>query len=422
MFAFDYQTMPVVEIMEPYVLSKLMEYSTIPPTPISIEEFMAMGGITEEESFTHLKMEVAVRLAHMIMELQHLPRELHAEERCHHTISLYSKSFSQIIEFEEREPDQETLAEFMELLTTFKARHKDTVNDMALACMRMKERLNIPKDETCSHVFTSIKTFLDRLYTSRISIHMITNQHLAVYGYERTPPNQIGIIHPNTCITSILVDAYDDAMFHTENCYMVAPKVNIKNYNSSNLGNSEPALGVLIPSHLYLIFYEVLKNAMRATVETHWDTTENLPPINVIVCQANDDFTIKISDQGGGVDRVTAEKMFYYLYSTNPKHSESDRSLGYGLPLARLYARYFHGDLKVAAYEGFGTDVYIYTKALASTAVERLPVYNKESVECWVEEQDHDWTSSIGTDMMQASDKMAMAVDLNTTLIIQPKT
>eukprot|EP00091_Calanus_sinicus_P014509 TRINITY_DN3207_c0_g1_i1.p1 TRINITY_DN3207_c0_g1~~TRINITY_DN3207_c0_g1_i1.p1 ORF type:complete len:170 (-),score=51.98 TRINITY_DN3207_c0_g1_i1:8-517(-) len=157
---------------------------------------MAMKAVTEEDSFTHLKMEVAVRLAHMIMELQHLPRELHAEERCHHTISLYSKSFSQIIEFEEREPDQDTLAEFMELLITFKARHKDTVNDMALACMRMKERLNIPKDEVSSHVFTSIKTFLDRLYTSRISIHMITNQHLAVYGYERTPPNQIGIIPP----------------------------------------------------------------------------------------------------------------------------------------------------------------------------------------------------------------------------------
>ena len=44
-------------------------------------------------------------------------------------------------------------------------------------------------------------------------------------------------------------------------------------------------------------------------------------------------------------------------------------------------------DLKVAAYEWFGTDVYIYHKALASTAVERLPVYNKESVKCSVEDQ-----------------------------------
>ena len=59
----------------------------------------------------------------MIMELQHLPRELYAEEKCHHTISLYSKSFPQIIEFEDSEPDQQTLAEIMKILKTFKARH-----------------------------------------------------------------------------------------------------------------------------------------------------------------------------------------------------------------------------------------------------------------------------------------------------------
>ena len=172
MFAFDYQTMPVVEIMEPYVLSKLMEYPAIPPTTISIEEFMSMGGITEEDNFTHLKMEVAVRLAHMIMELHHLPRELHAEERCHHTISLYSKSFSQIIELEEMEPDQETLAEFMELLVIF------------------REGLNIPKEEISSRVFTSIKTFLGKLFTPSIFIHMINNQKLAVYDYKNSAPNQ----------------------------------------------------------------------------------------------------------------------------------------------------------------------------------------------------------------------------------------
>ena len=61
MFGFDYHTMPVAEIMDSNVLSKLMEYSTIPPTPISIEEFMAMGTVTEEASYKHLKMEVAVR-------------------------------------------------------------------------------------------------------------------------------------------------------------------------------------------------------------------------------------------------------------------------------------------------------------------------------------------------------------------------
>ena len=50
----------------------------------------------------------------------------------------------------------------------------------------------------------------------------------------------------------------------------------------------------------------------------------------------------------------------------------------YGLPLSRLYARYFQGDVKVASYENHGTDVYIYLRALAKESVEKLPIWNED--------------------------------------------
>ena len=96
--------------------------------------------------------------------------------------------------------------------------------------------------------------------------------------------------------------------------------------------------------------------------------------VQVLVCQSDMDITIKVSDQGGGVDRMTADKMFKYLYTTPPSPSLTSTAVplsgfGYGLPLSRLYARYFQGDIKAASYENHGTAIYIYVQALAKESV-----------------------------------------------------
>ena len=74
--------------------------------------------------------------------------------------------------------------------------------------------------------------------------------------------------------------------------------------------------------------------------------------------------------------------MFHYLYSTAPRPSMNPTKAplagyGYGLPLSRLYARYFHGDLLLNSYEGYGTDAVVYLKT--GNALELLPVFNKTS-------------------------------------------
>ena len=62
------------------------------------------------------------------------------------------------------------------------------------------------------------------------------------------------------------------------------------------------------------------------------------------------------------------ELMFRYMYTTVPERPRSDSmsaplaGYGYGLPVSRLYARYFQGDLMLSSLEGYGTDAYIYLK------------------------------------------------------------
>jgi hypothetical protein len=102
-------------------------------------------------------------------------------------------------------------------------------------------------------------------------------------------------------------------------------------------------------------------------------------------------------------DRITAEGMFYNMYSTILKHSEENRSLGTGLHHARLYAHYFHEDLEAVVNDGLGADAYNYAMALGSTAMERTPKHNRETMESLVKEQAHIQTSS-----MRARDKSLM--------------
>jgi len=61
------------------------------------------------------------------------------------------------------------------------------------------------------------------------------------------------------------------------------------------------------------------------------------------------------------------------MYSTAPK-PKTDFSLdtkatpiaglGYGLPIARLYAKYFQGNLALSSVEGLGTWAYISIKVI----------------------------------------------------------
>lgn len=197
-------------------------------------------------------------------------------------------------------------------------------------------------------------------------------------------PKHIGSIDPSCDVVEVVKDAYETSKMLCEQYYLTSPDMEIKEINAESPG--QPLHIVYVPSHLYHMLFELFKNAMRATVETH-ETSPTLPRIKVRVSLGAEDLTIKMSDRGGGVPLRKIERLFSYMYSTapSPVHVDNSRNaplagFGYGLPISRLYAKYFQGDLQLYSMEGHGTSAVIYLKALSSESVERLPVFNKSAL------------------------------------------
>ncbi|XP_036051622.1 pyruvate dehydrogenase kinase, isozyme 2 isoform X1 [Onychomys torridus] len=293
--------------------------------------------------------------------------------------SWYVQSLLDIMEFLDKDPeDHRTLNQFTDALVTIRNRHNDVVPTMAQGVLEYKDAYG---DDPVSN--QNIQYFLDRFYLSRISIRMLINQHTLIFDGSTNPahPKHIGSIDPNCSVSDVVKDAYDMAKLLCDKYYMASPDLEIQEVNAADA--SQPIHMVYVPSHLYHMLFELFKNAMRATVESH-ESSLTLPPIKIMVALGEEDLSIKMSDRGGGVPLRKIERLFSYMYSTAPTPQPGTggtplAGFGYGLPISRLYAKYFQGDLQLFSMEGFGTDAVIYLKALSTDSVERLPVYNKSA-------------------------------------------
>ena len=110
-----------------------------------------------------------------------------------------------------------------------------------------------------------------------------------------------------------------------------------------------------------------------------------MPQIRVVVVKGTEDVTIKVADRGGGIPRSQMSNILRFAQSTANDEKESldfgiDNEVtgttdlrGFGLPLARIYARYFGGELTLKSMEGYGLDAYLQLPRLGD-ACENMPL------------------------------------------------
>ncbi len=339
----------------------LAQFKQRPLTMRQIYEFginRSSEVLLQEAQFLH--QELPVRLAHRVRDLESLPFGLPEMQSIRVLHDMYTESLIELVECP-RPEDVKSEERFAQLLESIKKRHNNVVSIMARGILELKESRGLIALQP------EIQEFLDRFYLSRIGVRMLIGQHLALH--EELRPGYVGLICSQCSPAEVLKVATRDARELCEFHYEAAPEVHM-------LGNAALTF-TYIPSHLHHMLFELLKNSMRAAVESHADGLKALPPIRVILAEGQEDVTIRISDEGGGIPRTGLSKIWTYLYTTAKTASFERQSpyqndfqapmagLGYGLPISRLYARYFGGDLEVNSMDGYGTDAYLHLKRLA---------------------------------------------------------
>lgn len=258
---------------------------------------------------------------------------------------------------------------FSQTLHKIKRRHDGVVTTMAQGILEYKRR------RQRMQIDNNIQAFLDRFYMSRIGIRMLIGQHIALTDQSHhRDPTYVGIICTKTNVHDLAQEAIENARFVCEDHYGLFESPKIQLVCNPNLNF------MYVPGHLSHMLFETLKNSLRAVVEAHGQDKQDFPVTKVIVAEGREDITIKISDEGGGIPRSAIPLVWTYMYTTvdrtpnlDPDFDKNDfkapmAGFGYGLPISRLYARYFGGDLKLISMEGYGTDVYLHLNRLSSSS------------------------------------------------------
>lgn len=337
------------------IWSKIKLLAQYPQTSISLQNLYHLHRYRNQNSMIDagqfMKKEMAIRLSKRTVELQNLKFGLANNPHIRHTRDLYGRSAERIMSHPEIQ-DLKSAVSLENMIKKIKEDHREVVSTMSTGVISVNDSLQPPEKH-------ELDAFLTGFYGSRIGIRVLMGQYISVIEDQ---PSIIRKIKP----FEIFNEINDDVQSIAYDCYGISPKIKFHGDQNYQI--------TYIPNFLRYIFQEILKNAVRSTIETHLpklnQQIDELPPIHVYQSQGLDDLIIKVSDQGGGFPRCDLNKVFSYSYTTVQKEKKQwpiIAGLGYGVPLSKLYATYFGGDLQLIPYHGIGTDAIIYIHRLLTS-------------------------------------------------------
>jgi pyruvate dehydrogenase kinase 2/3/4 len=383
--------------------------------PISLRQLTFFGRTLTESrlisSANYVRTELPTRLAHRLRNMQTLPYSALTNSHISYVYELYYTAFERLRKVSEITSVDDN-DRFCEVVQSTLREHLSVIPRLAMGVLEIQNAIS---GEECDR-------FMTTLLRSRISRRVIAEQHLALTETFHSPWH-----FPNA--TKPIVAPEDDfvgeiflrcnAKEIVEQCAATARTLMSQAYGPDVSIPEVVVKGHLettfpyIPSHIEYMIGELLRNSMQAIVER--PGTQN-PPIEVLICEAAQHVIIRVSDQGGGIERDILPHLWSFAkgprrqarlknlervpklagtmqelryadpdlaneversVSSESKHRptssltalsgrQPDLRLGMGLPMSRIYAEYWAGTLEIHSLEGYGVDAFLQISKLGN--------------------------------------------------------
>ncbi|KAJ3108149.1 hypothetical protein HDU97_002061 [Phlyctochytrium planicorne] len=269
----------------------LERYAARETKRVTLRQLTVFGrNLTEEKlirSGNYVREELPVRLAHRIRDFQHLPFIVGTNPHIEELYQLYWDAFERFRQFREIKSLEDN-REFCDLVESMLDQHLVAIPKLALGIAEASSHMSV----------ATADRFFNEMLRSRIGRRVLAEQHItlsAVFdGRAAQEDGWIGIVntrcraddvvarcaslasrlfrqsqaqemhrHLLAVVSSAPATPLEDEEIETVDIFLVDPP-------DVTLDGHASALFTYIPDHIEYIIFEILRNSMRFTHETHW--------------------------------------------------------------------------------------------------------------------------------------------------------
>lgn len=266
------------------------------------------------QTASHLHEQLLVRVAHCLNYFQSLPFLPAANPTLLTVHETYLKFFESLAEFPNIENDTDE-EKFYNLMNRCLQQNQDVIGRLSTGCCDAKKYFRN---------YDIMRDFLDSVLQIRLGMRLLTEHYIELRKQQKKNKANSewrGAIHMNFSPADAVRQCIDDVSTVCYETYSVVPKIQIED----NFGGTLP----YFPTIVEYILRELLKNSLRAIVESHEVLFGNMHNVKQYFQENQDDplckvlitadpgdehFLIAIQDRGGGIDE-TNERLFQYMYT-----------------------------------------------------------------------------------------------------------